>query len=147
MISAILAFLLSAVPVPHSRYVLQCVETPTIPEAESYTRPGAIGWIGSSNVCYPLGELGANKFYACHGPTSVRDGFASRCVRAIPWSEAHTLPSPIREHLFDRSVCCGESNRGHAWRCSDDTVTVTRLDGYGPPVVAGTDTCEGYNAE
>jgi hypothetical protein len=147
MISAILAFLLSATPVPHSRYVLQCVETPTIQDTESYTRPGAIGWIGSSNVCYPLGELGANKWYACHGPTSVRDDLAGRCVRAVSWTQAHTLPSPIKEFLGERSVCCGESSRGRIWRCSDASVTVTRLDGYGPGVVAGTDPCEEYNAE
>ncbi len=150
-IATFLLTILSAATVPHSRYVLQCVSTPTIPDVVSYTRPGAIDWPmpGDINTCYPLGELGSTHWYACHGPTSVRDGFATRCVRAVPWSQARTLPSPIREFLEERSTVCGWSGGRRAWPGSDTatTASATQIDGYGPGVVAGTDPCEEYAQE
>jgi hypothetical protein len=153
---------LSALPlartVPHSRWLVRCSSVPVSAadgiEAEPMTtRPGVRQWALSKGlqsgvlVCYKLGTYNDAYVGACHGPTALRDKMLADagCTHVIAWSQVASLPDAVKDWVKERSTCCGESSAGRAWQCSRD-VTVTRLDGIGPAVVAGTDPCEAYPA-
>jgi hypothetical protein len=168
MITAILAFLLSATPahlsrtVDHSRFLARCSTVPLsvaqqfdgIEVLASYSRPGVLAWVLRRNtsygvlVCYRLGMYLGMPVYACHGPTVLRTAMAlaSECSHAIPWSQVSALPEDVRSHVAARSTVCGWSLGRRSWPGSNAQATAdaTQIDGYGPGVVAGTDPCEEY---
>lgn len=168
MINAILAFILSAAPVPlartvdHSRYLVRCSSVPVsvaqdidgISVVESYQRPGVLAWalqrVSSRGVlaCYRLGLYSGLPVYACHGPTALRTYLAAapECSHAIPWSLVSALPAVVKDFVAARSTVCGWSGGRRAWPGSNTQATAdaTQIDGYGPGVVAGTDPCEAY---
>ena len=155
--------------VPHSRWLARCSALPVSAvdgiAVVAKHRPGAYQWIlgkvvdGQLRVgvlvAYRVGTYQGVGVYAVHGPTVLRDRMAAapECSHAIPWPDVRDLPTAALTAIASGLVCCGEGTRGErtvtAWRCDQSAalggpVTVSRLDGYGPAVVAGGSPCSDY---
>ena len=171
LLSGIMAAFLAVAPlplktnVPHSRWLARCSAFPET-ATDGITRvaahrPGALQWLLAKQdngklyvgvlVAYRIGTYEGTGVYAVHGPTILRDRMAAdpNCSHAIAWPDVSGLPQAALTAIASGLICCGDSSAGRAWRCDRSAalggdVTVNRLDGYGPSVVAGTDPCEAY---
>jgi len=171
LLSGIMAAFLAVAPLPlktnvlHSRWLARCSAFPET-STDGITRvaahrPGALQWILGKTVngrlhvgvlvAYRIATYAGVGVYAVHGPTILRDRMAAdpNCSHAIAWPDVSSLPQAALNEIASGLICCGASSAGRAWRCDRSAalggdVTVSRLDGYGPGVVAGTDPCEAY---